>query len=131
MGKPVAKSGDQVVGVDTHVVMVPSPGGPVPTPMPMPFSGALDDELSDRVFVGNMGVAVVGSVAHNQPTHIPMGGPFQKEPSNRASVTTGSEKVFVDGKALARADDSAKCCNDPTDQETGHVIALGTKVFAG
>jgi len=30
-GKPAAKQGDRIVGIDTHVLMVPSPGGPVPT----------------------------------------------------------------------------------------------------
>jgi len=39
-GKPAAKQGDLVVGIDTHIVMVPSPAGPVPTATPMPFSGS-------------------------------------------------------------------------------------------
>ena len=41
--KPIAKEGDQVVGTDTHIVMIPSPGGPVPTPLPHPFVGQLDE----------------------------------------------------------------------------------------
>ncbi|XXT39298.1 hypothetical protein WMF13_40875 [Sorangium sp. So ce513] len=45
-GKPAAKQGDKVVGIDTHVVMLPSPGGPVPTPAPLPFSGTLNGDLS-------------------------------------------------------------------------------------
>ena len=28
MGQPGAKMGDPVVGTDTHIVMIPSPGGP-------------------------------------------------------------------------------------------------------
>lgn len=32
MGQPAAKMGDKVVGMDIHIVMIPSPGGPVPTP---------------------------------------------------------------------------------------------------
>ena len=37
---PAAKQGDRVQAMDTHIVMVPSPGGPVPTPTPgHPFSG--------------------------------------------------------------------------------------------
>lgn len=49
VGKPAAKQGDRVVGVDTHIVMIPSPGGPVPTPVPAKGSDekkkqkALDD----------------------------------------------------------------------------------------
>ena len=30
MGQPAAKQGDQITAVDMHIVMVPSPGGPVP-----------------------------------------------------------------------------------------------------
>ena len=36
MGQPAAKQGDQIVATDTHIVLVPSPGGPVPTPLPHP-----------------------------------------------------------------------------------------------
>lgn len=126
MGKPIAKDGDLVVGLDTHVILVPSPGGPVPTPMPMPFSGPLQKDLSSTVFVANAAVAVVGSGASNLPPHIPTGGPFQTPPQNAGTITTGSSTVFADEKAVARDGDSAKCCNDPSDQETGHVIAVGT-----
>ena len=51
MGVPAAKQGDQVVGVCTHTVMVPSPGGPVPTPLPHPFSGMLNNGLSTNVMI--------------------------------------------------------------------------------
>jgi uncharacterized Zn-binding protein involved in type VI secretion len=130
MSKPVAKGGDRVVGVDTHVIMIPSPGGPVPTPMPMPFSGVLQDKLSSTVFIDGQGVAVVGSVANNVPPHMPMGGPFQTPPTNKATVSSGSDTVFADEKAVARIGDTASDCNDPSDQDTGHIIAVGT-VFAG
>jgi uncharacterized Zn-binding protein involved in type VI secretion len=129
MGKPIAKQGDLVVGLDTHIIMVSSPGGPVPTPIPHPFNGFIDENVSTTVFVDHMGVAVVGSVANGKPTHIPMGGPFQKPPSNKGTISEGSTTVFSDGVAVARAGDPAKCCNDPTDKDTGHVIAVAT-VFA-
>ena|SRR5260221_7397655 len=130
MGDPVAKQGDQVVGLDTHIVLIPSPGGPVPTPMPFVFSGGLQDSLSASVSVDNMSAAVKGSGASNTPSHIPIGGSFQNPPSNHATISSGSGSVFADNKALARANDTAKCCNDPTDQDTGHVVAVGT-VFSG
>lgn len=57
MTRPVAKRGDRVVGLDTHIVLIPSPAGPVPTPMPMPFSGSLTEQLSSTVFVDNMPAA--------------------------------------------------------------------------
>jgi uncharacterized Zn-binding protein involved in type VI secretion len=130
MSEPVAKEGDRVVGADTHVVLIPSPGGPVPTPMPMVFSGMLQDALGQSVAVDNQSIALVDSVANNLPPHLPLGGPFQKPPANKATISRGSETVFADNLAVARANDPARCCNDPSDQDTGHVIAVGT-VFAG
>jgi len=40
---PAAKHLDIVTGVDIHIVMVPTPGGPVPTPIPHPFIGMIFD----------------------------------------------------------------------------------------
>lgn len=129
MGSPVAKEGDQVVGLDTHVIMVSSPGGPVPTPMPHPFSGAVRRDGNTTVFVDNERAAVVGSNADCLPPHIPMGGPFQKPPANAGTISQGSSTVFIDGAQTARAGDPVRCCNDPADQKTGHVIAISS-VFA-
>jgi uncharacterized Zn-binding protein involved in type VI secretion len=130
MGKPVAKRGDMVVGTDEHIVLVSSPGGPVPTKMSMPFHGPLSQDLSNTVRVDNAPAAIVGSKATNTPAHIPVGGPFQRPPSNQGIVRTGSSCVFADHHAIARNDDSAECCNDPVDQQTGKVVATGS-VFAG
>jgi uncharacterized Zn-binding protein involved in type VI secretion len=126
MGVPAAKQGDQVVGVDTHVIMIPSPGGPVPTPMPMPFNGQLQGNLSSSVMIDNKAAAVKGSTAPNQPQHIPAGGPFQNPPSNQATVDDGSSTVMFDNKPAARMGDPAKTCNDPTDAPNGVIIATGT-----
>ncbi len=130
MSKPVAKQGDRVVGIDTHVVMIPLPGGAVPTPMSFAFNGPLVDGLSPTTWIDGESVAVVGSGASNAPAHIPLAGAFQRPPSNHATVSSGSATVFVDNQPIARANDRARCCNDPADQETGHVIAGGS-VFAG
>lgn len=93
---PAAKQNDQVVGVDTHIIMIPSPGGPVPTPLPHPFSGMLDSQLSTSVKIMGMPAATVGSTASNMPPHIPQGGPFQKPPSNKGEIIMGSPNVFID-----------------------------------
>ena len=130
MGQPVAKQGDKVVGLDTHVVLVPGPGSPVPTPMPFPFSGPLTQALSPTVFVDDKPMATVGSGAQNAPPHIPVAGPFQRPPSNSATVKEGSATVFANDRRVARAADAAECCNDPQDTQTGHVVAAGT-AFAG
>lgn len=130
MEPPAAKRGDRVVGLDTHVVLAPSPAGPSPVVVPLPFSGPLNEGLCGTVFVDDAPAATVGSTARNAPPHIPAGGPFQRPPSNQATVQAGSATVFAGDQALARAGDPATCCNDPRDAETGHVVAAGT-VFAG
>ncbi len=131
MSSPAAKQGDLVVGLDTHVVLVPSPGGPVPTPMPMPFNGALVEGLSKSVFIDNRAAAVIGSSAKNNPPHLPTGGPFQRAPKNEGTISSASECVFADNRAVARAADPVRCCNDPADSETGHVVVLGTTTHSG
>jgi uncharacterized Zn-binding protein involved in type VI secretion len=125
MSQPGAKQGDKVIATDTHVVMVPSPAGPVPTPMPMPFNGTLVDGLSSNVKIEDMGAATVGSKAKNVP-HVPAGGPFQKPPSNEATVHVGSTTVLINDHCAARNGDPAMTCNDPADAPLGTVIATGT-----
>ena len=131
MGQPAAKQNDQIVGVDTHIVMIPAPPGPpVPTPLPHPFSGIIDGGLSGDVFIGGMAAAVQGSTASNTPSHIPQGGPFQSPPSNKGEITMSSSSVFINGSPAARMGDTATTCNDPADAPVGTVIAAGT-VFIG
>lgn len=130
MGLPAAKQGDQVLATDIHIQMIPSPGGPVPTPLPSPFVGSIDGGLSSDVFIAGMAAAVVGSTATNTPQHIPTAGPFQKPPSNQATIQQGSSTVFINGKAAARMGDPAMTCNDPADTPAGTVLASGT-VFIG
>lgn len=130
MGAPAAKQGDQVVATDIHIVMIPTPGGPVPTPLPHPFTGQLDGELSSDVNIEGKAAAVVGSTATNMPSHIPQGGPFQAPPANKATVMLGSTTVLINGKMAARMGDTARTCNDPADLPVGQVIAAGT-VFIG
>lgn len=117
-----------MIGIDTHVVLIPSPAGPIPTPIPMPFAGPLSRNLSTTVFIDGDPAAVVGSVADNMPPHIPVGGPFQTPPSNEGTVKQGSATVFVDDVALARAGDPVDCCNYPVDLPTGQIIAFCTVI---
>jgi uncharacterized Zn-binding protein involved in type VI secretion len=126
MGQPAAKQGDKIVGMDTHIVMVPSPGGPVPTPTPHPFNGIIDNNLSPNVNINNMPAATVGSTATNTPPHIPIGGPsFQIPPTNMGTIINGSAKVFINKKPAARAGDTANTCNDPAGvAPVGKVVAV-------
>ncbi len=125
MGMAAAKMGDKVVGVDIHIIMIPSPGGPVPTPLPHPFNGTIQSGCSTNVNIQGQAAAVVGSVAMNTPPHIPQGGPFQKAPNNEGKISIGSLTVFINNKAAARMGDTALTCNDPTPAPTGTVVVAG------
>jgi uncharacterized Zn-binding protein involved in type VI secretion len=131
MGQPAAKQGDQVVATDTHIVMIPSPGGPVPTPLPHPFVGQLDGSLSSDVNIEGKAAAVQGSTATNMPSHIPQGGPFQKPPSNKGTVQLGSGTVLINGKPAVRNGDKVMTCNDPADLPVGTVVAVSTVLIGG
>jgi uncharacterized Zn-binding protein involved in type VI secretion len=125
MGQPAAKEGDQVVAVDTHVVLDSSS---TPVPLPHPFSGQLNGELSSDVNIEGKPAAIVGSTADNSPVHLPAspGVSFQKPPSNKATVLMGSATVLINGKPAARNGDTATTCNDPADLPAGTIVATGT-----
>ena len=133
MGQPAAKQDDDVIAVDTHIVMVPTPGGPVPTPLPHPFTGKLDSELVATVKIGGKAAATVDSVASNQPAHIatPPGTSFQSPAKDKGTVKVGSGTVKIGGKAAARMGDSVETCNDPSDMPVGSIIAAGTVMVGG
>lgn len=128
MGLPAANGASSAVGVDIHIVMVPSPGGPVPTPLPHPFSGPIDGGLITTVNIGGQPAAVAGSTATASPSHIPTppGTSFQKPPANRGTIAMGSATVSIGGKPAARLSDPVTTCNDPADAPTSRVVAAGT-----
>lgn len=126
MGQPAAKQGDQVMATDIHIVLIPSPAGPVPTPLPHPFSGIINGGLSTNVRIMGVPAAMQGSTAQNTPPHIPQGGPFQMPPRNQGTIITGSLTVRINGSPAARNGDTALTCNDPTDLPAGTVVAVGT-----
>ena len=128
MGNPAATANSQVLSVDTHIVLVPTPGGPVPTPLPHPFSGMIDGNTVTTVKIGGQAAAVVGSTATNSPSHVPTppGTSFQKPPVNRGTVFMGSFTVKIGGKFAARNGDPVTTCNDPADLPAGKIVAVGT-----
>lgn len=126
MGQPAAKQGDQIIATDIHILLIPSPGGPVTTPIPHPFTGIINGNLSTNVKIMGMPAATAGSTATNIPPHIPMGGPFQMPPSNKGTIQMGSVTVKINGKMAARSGDMATTCNDPADLPSGTVVAVGT-----
>ena len=125
MGMPAAKQDDQIVAMDTHIVIVPGVG---PVPVPLPFAGKLNGGLSSNVKIMGKPAATVDSTADNSPAHIPTapGTGFQKSPANKGTVKMGSATVKINGKAAARSGDIAETCNDPLDLPIGTVVASGT-----
>ncbi|MDB6062018.1 MAG: hypothetical protein JWM78_2121 [Verrucomicrobiaceae bacterium] len=132
MGQPAAKQNDQIIGTDTHIVIVPAGPAQVPTPLPHPYTGIINGGTISTVNIGGAAAAVVGSTADNSPAHIPTppGVSFQKPPSNKATIQAGSGTVKIGGKAAARNGDIALTCDDPADAPMGSIIAAGT-VFIG
>jgi uncharacterized Zn-binding protein involved in type VI secretion len=129
VGQPAARQGDRIVAIDTHLIQPPGPTSPVP--VPHPFSGVIDGNLSPDVTIGGAAAATVGSTATNTPPHLPIGGSFVTPPSNRATIIKGSLTVTINGKAAARAGDTANTCNDPMDLPVGKVVAVGQVVIGG
>jgi uncharacterized Zn-binding protein involved in type VI secretion len=126
MGQPAAKKGDKIVAFDKHIVLV-NPG-PVLQLLPHPFAGTISGGLSSNVNIMGKAAATVDSTADNSPKHTPTtpGSSFQKPPSNKATIKTGSATVKINGKMAARHGDTAMTCNDPGDLPVGKVIAGGT-----
>jgi|KBSMisStandDraft_5_1062788.scaffolds.fasta_scaffold1099588_1 uncharacterized Zn-binding protein involved in type VI secretion len=129
MGQPAARQGDRITAIDTHMIQPPGPTSPVP--VPHPFSGIIDGGTSADVTIGGAAAATKDSTATNTPPHLPIGGSFVNPPSNKGTIVTGSMTVTINGKAAARAGDTAKTCNDPTDLPVGTVVAAGTVTIGG
>ena len=113
MPQPAAKMGDSIVNAaDIHIVLVPSPGGAVPTPQPFPFKGDITLNVSPNVRINGRPAATLGSAANNVPPHIPSSGAFQVPPTNLGRVTQGSFSVRINQKAAARGGDPCETCHD-------------------
>jgi uncharacterized Zn-binding protein involved in type VI secretion len=127
---PAAKQGDQVIGVDVHIVMVPSPGGPIPTPLPHPFVGMIDGGLSSSVNIMGMPAAIQGSTASNNPPHIamPPGTTFQKPPANKGTIQMGSATVMIGngggggGGGAAKGGETKASVDGKVDKAEGHYL---------
>jgi YD repeat-containing protein len=115
---PAAKFFDPVVGVDVHIVMIPSPLGPIPTPIPHPFVGMLFDPfelvpgVGGTVYIQGMMRAVASTSGNAMPPHIPMGAGFGPPlPSNSCEMFMGSSTVLMDGYPAAYSSLPVLTCN--------------------
>jgi len=134
VGRPAARRTDRVTGSDTHVVLVPSPSGTVPTALPgHVFAGPISSDVSSDVLIEGLGAATVGSVARNVPPHVPVppGTAFARPPANRGTVSAGSGSVTVNGQAAARLGDPVRTCNDPVDVDAGRIVGGARSVTIG
>ncbi len=115
---PAVKAMDPVMGVDIHIVLIPTPAGPVPTPLPHPFVGMMFDPMDFLPFVGAtvkvnaMPRCIAGSCGKAIPPHIPMGGPFQMPPSSECEAFMGSATVLMDGDAATFTALPVLSCSD-------------------
>ncbi len=107
---PAARQGDKIMGVDIHIIMIPSPAGEVPTPLPHPYAGTIASNCSTNVKIGGMAAATVGS--QSSFSHIPQGPRFQVQPTGIGVVQKGSATVKINGKPAARVGDICKTCFD-------------------
>jgi RHS repeat-associated protein len=134
---------DPVLGVDIHIVLVPTPAGPVPTPVPMPFVGMVFDPVGlaigaaigmatgggpGLVLVNSMPVTNAGTNVTNMLTmpHLPVPGvAFAKGlPGNDAELFFGSLNVNLAGSLGVRLGEIALSCSDPVRLPTSVVLAI-------
>jgi RHS repeat-associated protein len=100
-----AKHLDPIMGIDTHIVMIPTPAGPVPTPLPNPYVGMVFDPLDyvpiigATVFINGMPRAQAGTGGIALMPHLPLGGPLVPPPTMESEVFMGSSTVAIDGDA--------------------------------
>jgi uncharacterized Zn-binding protein involved in type VI secretion len=121
-----AKQGDRITASDTHMIQPPGPSSPALVPGHQ-FNGLIGGGLSGDVNIERRAAATVDSTATNTPPHVPLGGSFVTPPTNQGTIIAGSRSVFINGKAAARAQDTARTCNDPVDAPVGTVqVAQGT-----
>jgi len=103
-----AKHFDPVMGMDIHINLIPTPGGPVPTPLPHIYAGMVFDPF-DFVPVIGQTISVNGKLLlAAQPMteckffgQVPMAGPFAKPPEMVGEIMLGSMTVGSQSMALA------------------------------
>src|SRR5262245_47143238 len=135
-----AKQGDLVIGVDTHLVMVPSPLGPILTPLPHVFPGVVYDPLGLTIAAASVGLGIGGGVLINgSPVantgmevrgerHLPTppGTSFapSDQPDHTGTIVTGSKTVSMGGASCARLTSLVSSCNFPLNLPTSTCLAV-------
>jgi RHS repeat-associated protein len=145
-----AKFGDPVAGIDVHMVMVPSPAGPVPTPLPHPFVGVVFDPIGAAVgaamgavfggggpvVVNGMPIGNTGTEVQNIP-HIPtppgVAPAPNEKPGNEGTLVTGSKTVHFGGSSESRTLSMVMSCGFPVNLPTSvcGAVPMGAPVLIG
>lgn len=110
-----------IVGIDLHIILIPTPGGPVPTPIPHPFIGLVFDVGDYIPFIGSTvnvnfiprGNAGTGGMLGSK-VHIPIGGPFAMAPTigHDSNNFFGSKRVTAEGSYFSVGGFMVMSCND-------------------
>ena len=128
-GKQMAAQDDRVMGMDVHIMVIPSGPSTTTVPLPHPFIGKLDDGFSDDVSIGDKKAALKGSKAkHDDSMHMQLPGTikFQNNPKKEGEVTGGtSSTVKIDGNEAAVIGSLVTTCNDIGARNNSTVIAAG------
>ncbi len=145
---PVASTWmDLVLGVDTHIEVVPTPA-PTPTPFPHPHASVVFDPIGyivgevvgmlfaacagqpiqprGPVLIGGKMATVTGDSASLPIKHIiiPPGTTFLTGiTSSSADLVFGSKTVLFRGSNAVRSGDVALSCSDPIDLPTAQVMS--------
>lgn len=131
-GKQIATKDDKVIGMDTHIMVIPAGMSTATTPLPHPFIGKINDKVSDDVKIKDKGVAVKGSKAkHDDSMHMQLPGTikFQNNPKKEGEVTGGTgTKVKVNGKEVAVIGSQVTTCNDMGMRNNSTIIAVGASI---
>jgi RHS repeat-associated protein len=118
---PANKHLDPIVGVDIHIVLIPTPAGPVPTPLPHPFVGMVMDPMDYIPIVG--ATVLVNKIPRGNSTtagmlgtkiHIPLGGPHQMAATigHDSANFFGSSRVVCEGSYMSASGFMVMSCND-------------------
>jgi RHS repeat-associated protein len=147
-----AKWGDLVFGIDLHLVMVPTPTGPIPTPLPHAFVGIVFDPGGAAIAAamrrlsggGGGGVRINGMIAAPTGTtvrtltpHVPTppGAAFapSDRPANEGMIVSGSKTVSIAGGAGGRMTSLVTSCGYPLNLPTSVCMAVprGAPVLIG
>ena len=129
-GKQIAVEGDKVMGMDTHIMVVPAGNTTTTVPLPHPFIGKLKDKLAKDVTIKDKKCAVKDSVAkHDDSMHMQLPGTikFQNNPKKEGKVTGGtSSKVKIEGKEAAVIGSQVTTCNDMGARNNSTIMAVGS-----